>query len=196
MGQRAGPGAPWGPACSVRAGPPHTVGLTMERVLLLNATYEPLALVSDRRAVVLVLAGRAEPVAFREDCAVFHSASLDVDVPSIVRLAHMVRIPRWARTPPVTRRSVLRRDGGVCVYCSEPADTIDHVIPRSRGGTHEWSNVVAACKRDNLTKADLLLSELGWTLRVKPAPPDGYLWRLRHLSDVDPLWEPYLAAAS
>jgi 5-methylcytosine-specific restriction endonuclease McrA len=87
----------------------------------------------------------------------------------------MVRIPRWARTPPVTRRSVLRRDGGICVYCSEPADTIDHVIPRSRGGTHDWSNVVAACKRDNLTKADLLLSELGWTLRVKPAPPDGYL---------------------
>ena len=57
----------------------------------------------------------------------------------------MVRIPRWARTPPVTRRSVLRRDGGLCVYCSEPADTIDHVIPRSRGGTHDWSNVVAAC---------------------------------------------------
>jgi hypothetical protein len=56
--------------------------------------------------------------------------------------------------------------------------------------------VVAACKQDNLTKADLLLSELGWTLTVKPAPPDGYLWRLRHLSDVDPLWEPYLATAS
>ena len=143
----------------------------MERVLLLNATYEPLALVSDRRAVVLMLAGRAEAVAIREDCTVFHSARLNIDVPSIVRLSHMVRIPRWARTPPVTRRSVLRRDGGLCVYCSQPADTIDHVIPRSRGGTHDWSNVVAACKRDNLVKADQLLSELGWTLSVKPAPP-------------------------
>ena len=168
----------------------------MERVLLLNATYEPLALVSDRRAVVLMLAGRAEAVAIREDCSVFHSARLAIDVPSIVKLAHMVRIPRWARTPPVTRRSVLRRDGGLCVYCSQPADTIDHVIPRSRGGTHDWSNVVAACKRDNLVKADQLLSELGWTMNVKPAPPDGHLWRLRHLSDVDPLWEPYLATAS
>src|SRR5271168_2163399 len=126
----------------------------MERVLLLNATYEPLALVSDRRAVVLMLAGRAEAVAFRENCSVFHSARLSIDVPSIVRLSHMVRIPRWARTPPVTRRSVLRRDGGLCVYCSQPADTIDHVIPRSRGGLHEWTNVVAACKRDNLVKAD------------------------------------------
>ncbi len=168
----------------------------MERVLLLNATFEPLALVSDRRAVVLMLAGRAESVAVREDCRVFHSARLSIDVPSIVRLVHMVRIPRWARTPPVTRRSVLRRDGGLCVYCSAPADTIDHVIPRSRGGTHDWFNVVAACKRDNLVKADQLLSELGWTLRVKPAPPDGHLWRLRHLSDVDPLWAPYLATAS
>jgi 5-methylcytosine-specific restriction endonuclease McrA len=168
----------------------------MERVLLLNATYEPLALVSDRRAVVLLLAGRAEAVAIRDDCKVFHSARLQVEVPSIVRLSHMVRIPRWARTPPVTRRSVLRRDGGLCVYCSQPADTIDHVVPRSRGGTHDWSNVVAACKRDNLHKGDQLLSELGWTLRIKPAPPDGHLWRLRHLSDVDPLWEPYLAAAS
>ena len=108
----------------------------MERVLLLNATYEPLALVSDRRAVVLVLGGRAEvgrgP---RHDCRVFHSAQPQIDVPAIVRLSQMVRIPRWARTPPLTRRAVLRRDGGLCAYCSQPADTVDHVIPRSRGGT-------------------------------------------------------------
>ena len=94
----------WWPICDGAGGQTpgaDSLTITMERVLLLNATYEPLALVSDRRAVVLVLAGRAEAVAFREDCAVFHSASLNVDVPSIVRLAHMVRIPRWARTPPV-----------------------------------------------------------------------------------------------
>ena len=168
----------------------------MERVLLLNATYEPLALVSDRRAVVLVLAGRAEAVAFRPDGTVFHSAQLCIEVPSIVRLCHMVRIPRWARTPPLTRRAVLRRDNGQCAYCSEPADTVDHVVPKSRGGRHEWSNVVAACKRDNLRKGDLLLSELGWSLSFKPSAPDGHLWRLRHLSDVDPLWRQYLAVAS
>lgn len=166
------------------------------RVLLLNATYEPLALVSDRRAVVLVLAGRAEAVAFRPGSPVFHSAQLAIEVPSIVRLSHMVRIPRWARTPPLTRRAVIRRDGGRCAYCSAPADTVDHVVPKSRGGLHEWSNVVASCKRHNLLKGDRLLSELGWSLPFRPAAPDGYLWRLRHLADVDPLWEPYLAAAS
>jgi 5-methylcytosine-specific restriction endonuclease McrA len=168
----------------------------MERVLLLNATYEPLALVSDRRAVVLVLAGRAEPVAFRPTARVFHSAQLSIEVPAIVRLSQMVRIPRWARTPPLTRRAVLRRDGGVCAYCSELADTVDHVVPRSKGGQHVWTNVVASCKRDNLLKGDRLLSELGWSLKFKPWAPDGYLWRLRHLAEVDPLWEPYLAAAS
>jgi len=168
----------------------------VERVLLLNATYEPLALVSDRRAVVLLLAGRAEAIAVRPAPRVFHSASLAVDVPSIVRLSHMVHIPRWARTPPLTRRAVLRRDAGRCAYCSEAADTVDHVVPRSRGGRHEWSNVVASCKRDNFLKGDQLLSELGWSLSFKPSAPDGHLWRLRHLAEVDPLWEPYLAAAS
>ena len=91
---------------------------------------------------------------------------------------------------------MLRRDGGVCAYCSELADTVDHVVPRSKGGRHDWSNVVASCKRDNLLKGDRLLSELGWSLKFKPWAPDGYLWRLRHLAEVDPLWEPYLAAAS
>lgn len=168
----------------------------MERVLLLNATYEPLALVSDRRAVVLVLAGRAEAVAFRPNGRMFRSAQLQVEVPAIVRLSHMVRIPRWARTPPLTRRAVLRRDGGRCAYCEAPADTVDHVVPRSRGGRHEWTNVVASCKRDNLTKGDRFLHELGWSLPFTPTAPDGHLWRLRHLAEVDPLWEPYLAAAS
>jgi 5-methylcytosine-specific restriction endonuclease McrA len=168
----------------------------MERVLLLNATYEPLALVTDRRAVVLILAGRAEAVAVRPDPPVFRSAQLNIEVPSIVRLCRMVRIPRWARTPPLTRRAVLRRDSGTCAYCSQAADTVDHVVPRSRGGRHEWTNVVASCKRDNLLKGDQLLSELGWSLPFTPLAPDGHLWRLRHLAEIDPLWEPYLAAAS
>jgi 5-methylcytosine-specific restriction endonuclease McrA len=168
----------------------------MERVLLLNATYEPLALVSDRRAVVLVLGGRAEAVAFRPNGHVFHSSQLSVEVPAIVRLSHMVRIPRWARTPPLTRRAVLRRDGGRCAYCEAPADTVDHVVPRSRGGRHEWTNVVASCQRDNLMKGDRFLDELGWSLPFTPTAPDGHLWRLRHLAEVDPLWAPYLATAS
>lgn len=166
------------------------------KVLLLNASYEPLTLLSDRRAIVLLLGGRAEAVAVPEEPVVFHSARLAVAVPSIVRLSQMARVARQSRTPPLTRRAVLRRDRGLCAYCAEAADTVDHVVPRSRGGRHEWTNVVASCKKDNLTKGDRLLSELGWVLGFQPAPPRGYLWHLGHVGEVDPLWEPYLAAAS
>lgn len=168
----------------------------MERALLLNVTYEPLALVSGRRAVVLVLDGRAETVAVRENASVIHSEHLSVVVPSIVRLSTLVRVPRWARTPPLSRRAVLRRDGGRCAYCAAPADTIDHVVPKSRGGRHEWTNVVAACQKDNFKKGDRLLSELGWTLPFSPKAPDGYLWRLGHFMEVDPQWAPFLPGAA
>jgi 5-methylcytosine-specific restriction endonuclease McrA len=168
----------------------------MGRVLLLNATFEPLQLVSERRAVVLLLAGRAESIATAENPPVCHSPSMNVEIPSIVRLHDMVRIPVKMRTPPLTRRSLLLRDNYTCAYCHGPADTIDHVVPRSRGGRHEWSNVVACCRRDNMKKSDRLLSEIGWRLQFEPRPPEGPWWRWRHLSDPDPLWAPFLPKAS
>ena len=166
------------------------------RVLLLNATYEPLQLVSERRAVVLVLAGRAEPVVTPEHPSVCRSATIVVPIPSIVRLHSMVRLPTKMRTPPLTRRSILLRDDYRCAYCEEHADTIDHVVPRSRGGRHEWTNVVASCRRHNMLKSDRLLDELGCRIRIQPRGPEGPWWRWRHVLDPDPLWEPYLPKAS
>ena len=96
-----------------------------------------------------------------------HSERLAVPVPTVVRLARFVRVP-YRREVPLTRRAVLDRDAHTCVYCGGRADTIDHVRPRSRGGAHIWTNVVAACARCNHRKGDRLLSELGWHL---PAPP-------------------------
>lgn len=168
----------------------------MGRVLLLNATFEPLQLVSERRAVVLLLAGRAEPIATPEDPVVCHSTSIEVAIPSIVRLHEMVRIPSRMRTPPLTRRSLLLRDGYKCAYCLGHADTIDHVVPRSRGGRHEWTNVVAACRRHNMQKGDRLLEEIGWRMQFEPRVPEGPWWRWRHVSDPDPLWAPFLPLAS
>jgi 5-methylcytosine-specific restriction endonuclease McrA len=170
--------------------------LAIPRVLLLNATFEPLQLVSERRAVVLVLAGRAEALVIPEDAALCRSTSLTVQVPSIVRLHNVVRLPSRVRTPPLTRRAVLLRDNHKCAYCLEPGDTVDHVVPRSRGGGHEWTNVVTACRRHNTLKGDRLLDELGWSLRIEPKIPDGPWWRWRHLHDPDPLWEPFLPKAS
>jgi 5-methylcytosine-specific restriction endonuclease McrA len=171
-------------------------GLDVGRVLLLNATFEPLQLVSERRAVVLMLAGRAEPIVTPDDPTVCRSAMLVVEIPAIVRLHEMVKLPTKVRTPPLTRRSLLLRDSYQCAYCLEHADTIDHVVPKSRGGRHEWTNVVAACRRHNMQKGDRLLEELGWRLHFEPRAPDGPWWRWRHVPDPDPLWAPFLPRAS
>ena len=144
-------------------------GSLVSRVLLLNATFEPLQLVSERRAVVLMLAGRAEPIVTPESPNVCRSASLVVQIPAIVRLHDMVKLPSKVRTPPLTRRSLLLRDSYRCAYCLEHADTIDHVVPRSRGGRHEWTNVVAACRRHNMQKGDRLLEEIGMAHALRTA---------------------------
>jgi 5-methylcytosine-specific restriction endonuclease McrA len=168
---------------------------TGSRVLLLNATFEPLAVVTAKRAVVLMLTGKAECVEAALD-AVFHSENLTVPAPSVMRLSRYVRVP-YRRSVPMTRTGVLRRDGRRCAYCSKRADTIDHVIPRSRGGTHTWENCVAACRTCNSRKADRLIDELGWSLPFVPRAPDRSAAGILVLA-VEPLpsWEPWLGNAA
>lgn len=165
------------------------------RVLLLNATFEPLTALPLRRAIVLVVCDKAEVVHGDPAGLVLHSAASSVVVPSVIRLLSYVYVPYRARVP-LTRAALMHRDRYRCVYCGSRAETIDHVVPRSRGGLHTWENCVASCARCNHRKADRLLSELGWRLRVAPVAPRGAQWRLlATLVDADPLWLPYLAAA-
>ncbi len=161
----------------------------MSHALVLNATYEPLCVVPLRRAVVLVLAEKATVV--ESGAGVMRSARVSVAVPSVVRLARYVRVP-YRHSVPLTRRHVLERDGHRCAYCARRADTVDHVVPRSRGGRHEWSNVVAACSRCNHRKGDRLLGEIGWELAVTPLAPAGTVALLVGLARRDPAWTPYL----
>lgn len=157
--------------------------------LLLNATYEPLCVVSSRRSVVLVLSQKAVPVEIGD--SVLHSASTAVPVPAVARLTRYVRVPFRAQVP-LTRRAVFARDGGRCAYCGLPATSIDHVIPRSKGGGHTWDNVVASCGRCNHVKADRVISELGWRLRTEPHAPTGISWRVLGSRLPDPRWSTYL----
>jgi 5-methylcytosine-specific restriction endonuclease McrA len=157
--------------------------------LVLNATYEPLCVVTLRRAVVLVLAEKA--IVVEQSDAVMHSAHTAIPVPSVVRLSRYVRVP-YRREVPMTRRAVLDRDGHHCVYCGTRADTIDHVRPRSRGGLHVWTNVVAACARCNHRKGDRLLSELGWHLAVTPAQPPATVAVVMGWTKREPSWQRYL----
>src|SRR5437763_16676890 len=157
--------------------------------LVLNATYEPLCVVSSRRAVVLVLSGKAVPVEIGED--ELHSERLVMRVPAVVRLTRFVRVPYRVHVP-LTRRAVFARDGGRCVYCKAAATSIDHVIPRSRGGEHAWENVVSCCRRCNHAKADRALVELGWRLRRAPHAPTGAAWRVLGTGRMHPRRRPYL----
>lgn len=162
---------------------------TTSVALLLNATYEPLCVVSVRRAAILVLSGKAVCVA--DGDGIFHSARHRIPVPLVIRLTKYVRVPYRAHVG-LSRRAIFARDGGRCVYCQAPAETIDHVHPRSKGGAHAWENVVAACAKCNHHKGDKTLPELGWRLSVKPAPPHGAVWRVLGHRVPDPRWADWL----
>jgi 5-methylcytosine-specific restriction endonuclease McrA len=157
--------------------------------LVLNATYEPIGVVPGRRALLLVLAAKA--IAVEDSETLLHSASAALALPAVVRLTRFVKIP-YRSTVPLTRRGVFLRDGGRCVYCEAPATSLDHVIPRSRGGDHCWENVVSCCRRCNHVKADRTVAELGWRLRRPPRAPTRVAWRILGTGRSDPRWIPYL----
>lgn len=157
--------------------------------LVLNATYEPLCVVSVRRAAILVLTAKAVCVA--DGDGFLHSARDALPVPSVIRLTRYVRVPYRTHVG-LSRRAIFARDGWRCVYCRGPAETIDHVMPRSRGGAHAWENVVAACARCNHSKGDRTTAELGWQLAVPPAAPKGNAWRVLGHRTADPRWAYWL----
>lgn len=164
------------------------------RTLVLNAGFEPLAVVSFKRALVLVMNGKATIIAADAEHPVF-GLTEQWDRPSVILLRRYVRIPSNRRVP-VSRRGVLRRDGQRCAYCASSATTIDHVLPRSRGGADSWDNLVACCLKCNNAKSDRTPSEMGWTLRVHPRPPHGTTWLVRGVERALPQWEEYLAPAA
>ncbi|MGL5858321.1 MAG: HNH endonuclease [Angustibacter sp.] len=166
------------------------------RTLVLNASYEPLSVVSFKRAVVLVLSGKATILAAGEEPirspGSLRQVATNLNRPSVILLVRFVRVPRY-RSVGVSRRGVLRRDGHRCGYCLASATTVDHVVPRSRGGGDSWENLISCCLRCNGAKGDRTPDEMGWSLRLRPYTPVGPTWSLRGTGGVDPLWEEYLA---
>jgi 5-methylcytosine-specific restriction endonuclease McrA len=160
----------------------------MGRALVLNGSHQPLAVVTARRAVVLVLKEKAEVVV--SNGLVFHAETFQMEAPSVVRLRYFVKVPFRAQAP-LTRRAVFARDDWKCQYCASPAENLDHVVPRSKGGEHTWENVVAACRRCNSKKENRMAEDAGLRLARRPfAPSDGFRLSLGRL---EPEWEPYLA---
>ena len=161
----------------------------MARVLVLNATYEPIGVIPARRAVILALDEKVDVLA--ESGQLIASETLTVAVPSVVRLRYFVKVP-YKRTAPLSRRAVFARDHGRCQYCGKPADSIDHVIPRSKGGPHTWENVVACCRRCNTFKSDRLLDDCALQLRSTPSAPREYIWVKVAAGTVPKAWAPWL----
>ena len=165
------------------------------RVLVLNASYEPINVCTMRRATVLVLKERAEVLERRE--GVIHSERLDLDRPCVIRLVRYVRVPRDVHRRKITRRAVLARDAYTCQYCGRESAglTVDHVIPRSRGGSSHWDNIVAACAPCNRKKGNRLPKEAAMPLRASPRPPGPTVFIRIASPRVPDAWEQYLLAA-
>jgi len=142
------------------------------QVLVLNATYEPLSVVSVQRAVILLLKEKAELIEAAE--ARLRSERFSIPRPLVIRLVYYVKIPRRISLP-VTRRTVLARDNYTCQYCNTMPPrqklTLDHVLPRSRGGKTTWENVVTACQKCNGRKGSRTPAEANMKLITEPKRP-------------------------
>ncbi len=140
-------------------------------VLVLNQNYEPLNVCGIRRALVLLLRDKAQSLEIGE--LLVRSTSEDFLVPSVIRLLHLVKRPVFTRR--LSRREVFWRDKFTCQYCSRRHSaahmSIDHVLPRSKGGQTNWENCVLACVKCNARKADRTLKDSGLRLRHKPKRP-------------------------
>src|SRR5437773_8960406 len=134
------------------------------RVLVLNATFEPINVCTVRRAAVLILKEKAEVI--EHGRWQLHAESLTLPRPIVIRLITYVRVPRDTHRRKITRRAVFARDGWACQYCGSRSNlTVDHVIPRSKGGGSSWENIVASCAPCNRRKGDYLAAQAGMTLR-------------------------------
>ena len=164
-------------------------------VLVLNASYEPINICGAKRALVLVLKGVARTE--EEQGAMLHAARMRVAMPSVIRLLEYRRIPHQTRA--LSRKNILLRDRNCCQYCSVVLTagelTLDHVVPRSRGGLSTWENLVACCHNCNRRKGNQMLHELtDMKLQREPRPFSLHTSRhlMRLLGKSDDQWRKYL----
>jgi 5-methylcytosine-specific restriction endonuclease McrA len=163
------------------------------RVLVLNATYEPINVCTVRRAVVLLLKEKAEMIERAE--WELHSANSTMARPMVIRLVSYVRIPRDTHRRKITRRAVFARDDWTCQYCGSRSNlTVDHVVPRSKGGPSSWENIVASCAPCNRRKGNSLARQVGMHLTREPRTPSPDVFIQVASPTIPAAWRAYLAA--
>lgn len=161
------------------------------QVLVLNASYEPINVCSLQRAVVLVLKDKAEVI--EQAARRLRSATTSHALPLVIRLVYYVKVP-MNRSRRVSRRALFARDGFCCQYCGSRHDlTVDHVLPRSRGGESTWENTLTCCSGCNLRKADRTPDEAGMTPERAPRAPGPAVFITAAAGGRPPSWERYLS---
>jgi 5-methylcytosine-specific restriction endonuclease McrA len=161
------------------------------RVLVLNASFEPINVCTVRRAVVLLLKQKAEVIDEHE--LEVRAETMSMTRPSVIRLRTYVRIPYQSFRRKITRRAVFARDGWECQYCGKRGSlTMDHVVPRSKGGDTSWENVVACCAGCNRRKGDRSVKQSGMTLRTHPQAPHATIFIHVASPTIPTSWRPYV----
>ena len=147
------------------------------RILVLNYSFEPLQFCNARKALTMVIAGRAEQVEC--DRYVVRSPNMSFPLPIVIRVLKMIK-RRSHRNITFSKKNILRRDNYSCQYCGDKSHnlTVDHIVPKSRGGHASWTNMVVACKPCNLLKGNQTAAEAGMKLSKKPSKPEYYLYPL------------------
>ena len=165
----------------------------MADVLVLNASYEPLNVCTVRRAHVLVFKGKAEVIEHLGKP--LRSAAENFVWPHVIRLLSYVRVPKSFQRK-ISRRALFARDNWRCQYCGTEGGklTLDHVVPRSRGGNSTWENVVTSCAPCNLRKGNRMLAEVGMNLPRPPRAPAPALFVTLSAPRIPDGWHPYLTA--
>ncbi len=162
-------------------------------MLVLNATYEPINVCTVRRAVVLLLKAKAEILEQTE--WELHSVSTTIARPVVIRLVSYVRIPRDTHRRKITRRAVFARDDWTCQYCGSRSNlTVDHVVPRSKGGSSTWENIVASCAPCNRRKGNASPRQAGMRLLRRPRTPSPHVFIQVASPTIPAAWQQYLAA--
>ena len=163
--------------------------VNLRKVLLLNYSYEPIMVISVKKALIMYLLNKADII--EKSNKSIRSLYLTIPIPYVIKLRKYLYI----RPMPLalTRRNVFKRDGGVCQYCGSHASsmTIDHIVPRDKGGKDSWTNLVTACKKCNIYKGNYLLRERNMKLSKKPAQP-SYLFHLQKYKYKHSTWNQYI----
>ncbi len=169
--------------------------LRRTKVLVLNSSYEPLSICDAQKAIVLLFCGKAVAVTHHPERSV-STVTRSFPLPSIVRLTVYIKVPY--KQIMLNRKNIFRRDNFTCQYCgrTDRPLTIDHMVPRSKGGEDTWENLITACSHCNTMKGSRTPQEAGMLPLKKPMRPSRIMLLRKFITSVSEDWKPYLYMAS